>query len=296
MSERKRDQRLGRGLAALIGDLDNPADSAPALVPDRTLAVADVRANPLNPRRTFHEDDLADLAASIATHGVVQPIVVRRSGDKSYELIAGERRWRAAQRAGIDRIPAVVRDVDDREALEIAIVENVQRADLDAIEEAEGYRLLMDTHEYTQGDLSQVVGKSRSHVANTLRLLHLPKKVRAFVSDGLLTSGHARALVGREDAEPMAERIVRDDLSVRQVEELVRRPVDPPRKPPRSEDEGSSHDADRAALEKRLGEALGLRVALRTKGRGEGVRGSLKIDFRSLEQLDDVCERLLGSG
>ncbi len=216
-------KRLGRGLAALIGEIDRPAEERKVPISsERNVPIEFVTRNPRNPRRMFSEVDLEDLAQSIKEHGVVQPIVVRPAPGEPdrFELIAGERRWRASQRAGIDTIPVIIRDVDDRIALEIAIVENVQRADLNAVEEAMGYQQLIDNHDYTQNDLAQVIGKSRSHVANTLRLLKLPQRVQDFISDGALSAGHARSLITMEDPTALAERVVKEGLSVRQVEAL----------------------------------------------------------------------------
>ena len=305
----RQNQRLGRGLAALIGELDPPASaqqtpkSEPAIDVDRNVPIETIRPNPNNPRRSFAEEELDDLANSLRSHGVVQPVVVRSvppkaPGEPGYEIIAGERRWRAAQRAGLANVPIVVRQVDDREALELAIVENVQRSDLNAIEEADGYRQLIDAYAYTQNELSSVVGKSRSHVANTLRLLNLPFEVRALVVQGDLTSGHARALVSREDALPMARRIVSEGLSVRQTENLVKEPEtadangDVKSGTERRTRQDAAGQADRAALEKQLTEWLGMKVTVSMNGSGEAMRGQVKIAYRSLDQLDDICERL----
>jgi len=221
-------KRLGRGLAALIGEMDQPIETDAIAEKieekaDRLVEIDHIVPNPANPRRHFDDEMLADLTQSIARHGVVQPIVVRPSPTEAdrFELIAGERRWRASQRAGLTQVPVILRDVDDRVALEIAIVENVQRSDLNPVEEALGYQQLMDSYEYTQHALSEVIGKSRSHVANTLRLLKLPESVRQYVSNGQLTAGHARALITMDNAEMVAERIVRDGLSVRDAEALA---------------------------------------------------------------------------
>jgi len=228
------------------------------------------------------------LAASIREHGVVQPIVVRPHprGETTYELIAGERRWRAAQRAGLIQIPAIVRDVDDRTALELAIIENVQRADLNPIEEASGYQQLIEEHDYLQADLAQIIGKSRSHVANTLRLLKLPEQVQYLLKEGALSAGHARCLVTADDPSGLAQRIVDEGLSVRQVEALVARGEGKGSVP--SPKPAASKDADTRALENRLGEVLGLRVAIKYGARG----GDIRIAYKTLEQLDDLCRRL----
>lgn len=286
-------QRLGRGLAALIGDIEAaPSPQRPTITPrpDATVAIASVRANPNNPRREFDPTELDDLANSLRSHGLVQPIVVRSAPDgNGYEIIAGERRWRAAQLAEIDQVPVIVREVSDTEALEIAIVENVQRADLNPIDEAHGYRQLIERYDYSQQDLSRVIGKSRSHVANTVRLLKLPDAVQTMVSSGQLTSGHARALITSDNPLPIARRIVGEGLSVRATERLAATPRtdSPPKRSRDGEDEGSR--ADREALERTLSEALGLKVRLDVRG----AKGSVRIDYSSLEQLDEVCSRLL---
>ncbi len=292
-------KRLGRGLAALIGDMDQPVrveeTAAPAAqkpAADRFVPIELIGRNPANPRRDFDESDLDDLAASIRAHGVVQPVVVRaaRGGGNDYELIAGERRWRAAQRAGLTQLPVIVREVDDRTALELAIVENVQRADLNALEEAMGYQQLVDEHGYTQAELAEIIGKSRSHVANTLRLLKLPETVRTLVADGSLSAGHARTLVGAGDPLVLAQRIVRDGLSVRQAEQLAQQPAQA-NGASRSGGKGSAtaqKDADTLALEKLLGDATGLKVTIQHGDRG----GELRVKYSTLDQLDELCRRL----
>lgn len=290
MNEDLSRKRLGRGLAALIGDLDKPtslAEPAAALRADRTAPIEFVSPNPRNPRRTFAEDDLEDLTQSIREHGIVQPVVVRTMPDNRYEIIAGERRWRAAQRAGLTSVPIVIRDVSDRVALELAIIENVQRADLNAVEEAQGYQQLIDEHQYTQADLGQVIGKSRSHVANTLRLLKLPDHVRSMVTDGSLSAGHARTLVTALDPAGLARRIVDEGLSVRQAEALAQQPARV--ESGRTERSAAAEkDADTIALEKTLSDALGLKVSITHGQRG----GDIKIRYSSLEQLDTICHRL----
>jgi ParB family chromosome partitioning protein len=290
MNEDLSRKRLGRGLAALIGDLDKPAAPAElsgSALADRTAPIEFVSPNPRNPRRSFAEDDLEDLTQSIREHGIVQPVVVRTMPDGKYEIIAGERRWRAAQRAGLTAVPVVIRDVTDRVALELAIIENVQRADLNPVEEAQGYQLLIDEHQYTQADLGQVIGKSRSHVANTLRLLKLPDHVRTLVTDGSLSAGHARTLVTALDPAGLARRIVDEGLSVRQAEALAQQPVKPEQG--RTERHAPAEkDADTIALEKTLSDALGLKVSITHGQRG----GDIKIRYSSLEQLDTICHRL----
>lgn len=290
MNEDASRRRLGRGLAALIGDMDQPAGPAAAPIPaDRGLPIELISPNPRNPRRRFADEELADLSQSIREHGVVQPVVVRRAGTSGrYEIIAGERRWRAAQLAGMADIPAIIRDVSDREALELAIVENIQRADLNPVEEALGFQQLIEDHGYTQADLGQVIGKSRSHVANTLRLLKLPEDVRAMLVDGVLSAGHARALVTADDPVSLARRIVEGGLSVRQAETLAQEPArDPVRKATAVRPE---KDPDTVALEKLLSDVTGLAVAISHKQNG----GEVRIAYRTLEQLDDLCRRLKG--
>lgn len=281
-------RRLGRGLAALIGEIDKPAMPEKLAAPsDGQVPIEFVAPNPRNPRRNFGDADLADLAQSIREHGVVQPVVVRPSAqDGRYEIIAGERRWRAAQRAGLTQIPVIVRDVNDRTALELAIIENVQRTDLNPIEEALGYQQLIDEHNYTQADLGQVIGKSRSHVANTLRLLKLPDVIRDMLINGDLSAGHARALVSAADPAGLAKRIVEDGLSVRQAEALAQLPAESVREP--SSSAPRDKDADTLALEKLLSDVIGLKVAIAHRERG----GEVRIGYKTLEQLDDLCRRL----
>ncbi|GAB4361344.1 MAG: ParB/RepB/Spo0J family partition protein [Oricola sp.] len=286
-------KRLGRGLAALIGEMDQPVETAPkAAASDRILPIEFVVRNPNNPRREFSDAELDDLAASVREHGIIQPVVVREQAQRpgTYELIAGERRWRAAQRAGLAEIPVIIRNVDDKVALELAIIENVQRADLNPIEEAAGYQKLIDDYNYTQADLGDVIGKSRSHVANTLRLLKLPETVRSMVSHGELSAGHARTLVTAADPEALARRIVEEGLSVRQAEKLAQ--ANAPSTPARPSGRGTREkDADTLALEKLLTDQLGLRVEI-THGQNGG---ELKVRYKTLEQLDSLCHRLQGA-
>ncbi len=277
--------RLGRGLASLINErFDETGIDAEDR---RSLPLALLRTGRFNPRRSFPEEQLEELASSIRERGLVQPLVVRPiAGEtRAYEIVAGERRWRAAQLANLHEVPVVVRALSDHEAVEIAIIENVQREDLNAIEEGEGYRLLMDGHGYTQEDLAKVIGKSRSHLANTLRLLKLPDSVQELVRTGRLSAGHARALIGREDATALATRIVNLGLSVRQVEALTQEQSGKPK--PRK---NKIKDVDTKAAEAELSQALGLGVEIRP-GRGE--KGELRIRYTKLEQLDDVCSRLM---
>ena len=294
MNEDQSRRRLGRGLAALIGEMDKPAEKAaePKAMADGKVPIAFIAPNPRNPRRSFADADLADLAQSIREHGIVQPVVVRPTADaEHYEIIAGERRWRAAQRAGVTDVPVIIRDVDDRVALELAIIENVQRADLNPVEEANGYQQLIDEHNYTQADLAQVIGKSRSHVANTLRLLKLPTVIQDLLVDGTLSAGHARTLVTAEDPAGLAKRIVEEGLSVRQAEALAQ--AHEGREPAQQPQSKTGHaeqtkDADTIALEKLLTDATGLKVHVQHKAKG----GEVRIAYRTLEQLDELCRRL----
>ena len=257
---RRAKDKAGEGLASLIGDrIDDAGFGAEEDL--RRVPLTALKPGRFNPRRNFAEAQLEELAASIRERGLVQPLIVRPSTGDTYEIVAGERRWRAAQLANLHEVPVVVRALSDQEAVEIAIIENVQREDLNAIEEGEGYRLLMDGHGYTQEDLAKVIGKSRSHLANTLRLLKLPDSVQELVRTGPLSAGHARPLVGRGDAEGLAARAVNLGLSVRQVEALTRERTTKPKRQ-------KSKDADTKAAEAELSEALGLDVEIR-KGKGE---------------------------
>ena len=282
--------RLGRGLAALIGDMA-PID-APRLAEtpsggQKRLALDFIIANRANPRRDFDTDQLEELTNSIREKGVMQPLLVRPTEDPNmFEIIAGERRWRAAQRAGLHDVPVVIREVDDKESLELAIIENVQRVDLNALEEAQGYEQLIEQFSYTQQDLAQVIGKSRSHVANTLRLLKLPRDVREMVIGGQLTAGHARTLITAEDPSALAKHIVDEGLSVREAEQLSQQGGNAAKRSHAPEAEPK--DTDTIALEKRLSDALGLKVIIDHRSNG----GKLEIRYRTLEQLDSVITRL----
>jgi ParB family chromosome partitioning protein len=276
--------RLGRGLASLIGE---PAPGRPTLPPEgeqRLVFTSDLRPSPFNPRKDFREEELADLADSIRNKGLVQPIIVRPS-EGGYEIVAGERRWRAAQKAGLHTVPVIARELTDKEVLELAIIENVQRADLNAIEEATGYRDLIERFDYKQEQLSDIIGKSRSHVANTLRLLKLPEGVRVMVQDGTLTAGHARALVGREDAEALAKRIVAEGLNVRAVESLVQREESSEDRDTGSGRRVREKDADTRAFERELRDLLDLSVEIK---RGSGESGNLIIKYANFEQLEHI--------
>ena len=281
--------RLGRGLASLIGDAPVTQPRIPPEGEQRMVPIDQVRAGKLNPRKTFNEDDLTDLANSIREKGLVQPILVRPEpgASNSYEIVAGERRWRASQRAGLHTVPVIVRDLPDQEVLELAIIENVQRADLNPIEEAAGYQELIERYAYTQERLAEVIGKSRSHLANTLRLLKLPGTVQSMVSDGKISAGHARALVGRDDAEAIAQKIVESQLNVRDVEALVQAGTESVQTTRRVRDK----DADTKAFEKELADILGLKVEIR---RGSGESGVLQIKYGNFDQLDYIRLRLMG--
>lgn len=281
--------RLGRGLASLIGDAPQTSGDAPAAIAGQREAAIDLlRGSSFNPRRTFDDSQLAELAESIRAKGLVQPIVVRPDKKRAdgFEIVAGERRWRAAQKAGLHTVPVVIRDLDDKEALELAIIENVQRSDLNAIEEANGYRELIERFRYSQEQLSDIIGKSRSHVANTLRLLKLPAPVQVFLKKGKLSAGHARALVGRKDAEALAKQIIDDDLTVRAAESLVAK-ADGKSKGATSK--VRPKDADTLAFEKELSDVLGLKVEIK---RGSGESGNLIIKYGNFDQLDYIRMRL----
>lgn len=288
MSEDGSRRRLGRGLAALIGDVDTEAVVSERARSSRRVPTAFLRPNPRNPRRSFGEEDLADLTASVREKGIVQPILVRQvpAGSDSFEIIAGERRWRAAQRAGLHDVPVIINNVSDQEALELAIIENVQRSDLNPLEEALGYQQLIDEFAYSQTALADVIGKSRPHVANTLRLLKLPESVKAHLREGRLTAGHARALVNVDDPEAVAARIVEGGLTVRDAEALTQQEKEPKRGAAKPK---ADKDADTRALERLLSDTLGLLVTIDHRRDGSG---TLKIGYSTLEQLDAVCRLL----
>jgi ParB family chromosome partitioning protein len=286
---RRRPSGLGRGLSSLLGEAQREEPVAPGGVRSvgvQTVAVAAISPHPGQPRRHFDEDALNDLANSIATRGLIQPIIVRPH-DGGFQIVAGERRWRAAQRAQLHEIPVIVRDFDDAETLEIALVENIQREDLNAIEEAEGYRQLIERHGHTQEDVGKIVHKSRSHVANLLRLLDLPEFVRLSLVSGDFSMGHARAVATAPDPESLTRDIVAKGLSVRQAEARARRAKEPKEL---VLDKGHVVDPDLAALERQLGDMLGLKVQVAHKGQG----GTVTLHYSSLDQLDLVCQRLSG--
>ncbi|TCU16313.1 ParB/RepB/Spo0J family partition protein [Rhizobium sullae] len=284
-------RRLGRGLAALIGEMDQPVPvdgEKSGVSADRLIPIEFVSRNPRNPRRFFDDSELHDLASSIRQHGIVQPIVVRTTAANRYEIIAGERRWRAAQLAGLVEIPVIIRDVDDKTALEIAIVENVQRSDLNPLEEALGYEQLIAEYGYTQNDLGEIIGKSRSHVANSLRLLKLPEPVRDFLAAGSLSAGHARALVSTSDPTALARTIVSKGMSVRDAEKLAQNDIKAQSEPQRPSAPRDQKDSDTLALERTLSDTLGLDVTINHKSGG----GQIRIAYRSLEQLEEICRLL----
>jgi ParB family chromosome partitioning protein len=256
----------------------------------RTIPIDLVQRNPGQPRKHFDEGDLNDLANSIRSHGVLQPILVRPIADGKFEIVAGERRWRAAQRAGLHSIPAVVRELNEVEVVEIAIVENVQRTDLNPIEEAQGFQALIDRFGRTQQEIADAVGKSRPHIANMLRLLSLPEELQEMVRDGRLSSGHARAILTAPDPRGLAQKAISEGLNVREVERLAQIAKDEKHGPRASVVAAEAKSADTRALEQSLSNALGLEVAIAEKGAG----GEVKITYKSLEQLDDVIRRLRG--
>jgi ParB family chromosome partitioning protein len=284
--------RLGRGLAALIGDAGEENAALERARGPKKIPIEFLRPNPRNPRKTFDDTELEELADSIREKGIIQPIVARNVPGvaDAYEIIAGERRWRAAQRAGLHEIPILTVEADDRQALEIAIIENVQRADLNALEEALGYERLASEFGYSQGDLAKIIGKSRSHVANTLRLLNLPESVKELLAQGLFSAGHARALLAVGDPVSVAKRILDQGLTVRDVERIAQE--DSQRAPEIKSTDGikarKEKDADTRALEKTLSEALGLVVTIDHKGES----GEMRIRYKSLDQLDALCHRL----
>ncbi len=291
MTERPRRSALGRGLAALLNDdqPDAPGAAAPAEARGlRQVPVGHLHPGRLQPRRRFDAEALEALASSLRHQGVLQPLVVRPLPDRdgNFEIVAGERRWRAAQLAKLHDVPVIVKSLNDSEALEVALIENVQREDLNAIEEAEGYRKLLEQFGYTQEALASAVGKSRSHVANMLRLLGLPASVQDMVQDGRLTAGHARPLVGRHDAAVLAQQIIARGLSVREVETLTQTHRDKP--VVRGRAASAPRDPDTVALEHELSSLLGLKVTIDFDGKA----GRLIVHYKSLDQLDDVLLRL----
>ncbi|MEM7076959.1 MAG: ParB/RepB/Spo0J family partition protein [Pseudomonadota bacterium] len=298
MGEKKSKRGLGRGLSALMSDVAeaNPAQENTPKPSDRRVPIERIEPNPDQPRRAFDEASLQDLAASIREKGIIQPLIVRPNPRRSdgFEIVAGERRWRAAQIAQVHDIPVLIRDFDDTETLEIAIIENIQRADLNPVEEAAGYAQLMDKFGHTQEKLAVALGKSRSHIANSVRLLHLPEEVLAMLRDGRLSSGHARALITLDDPVSAAHEIVKNGLSVRQAELLAKKaaPGETGDRPARERPE--TKDADTRALENDLTASLGMSVRLRHKAGTAG--GTLTISYDSFDALDDLCRLLTTTG
>jgi len=290
MAEDSTRSRLGRGLAALIGEVAGESSSVERPRGQRRLPTDSLRPNARNPRRVFSNAELDELVASLRERGIIQPIIARpvRGTAEAYEIIAGERRWRAAQRAGLHEVPVVIIEASDAEALQIAIIENVQRADLNALEEAEGYRALMDEFGNSQEEIAKIIGKSRSHVANTLRLLKLPEMVKAYIQAGKLSAGHARMLISQPNAEELAEEIVARGLNVRQVEAMAREVGTKGHSNGRKSHQHVEKNANLVALEKRISDALGLVVSIDHHERG----GVLSIRYRNLDQLDEVLRRL----
>ena len=287
MAEEASRSRLGRGLASLIGDLGAEANDRART--QRRLPIELLKPKPNNPRRAFSESQLDELAQSIRDRGIIQPLVVRPASHDNYEIVAGERRWRAAQRAGLHDVPVVVVEVNDGEALQLAIIENIQRADLNPIEEANAYQRLADQFGYSQEEIAKTVGKSRPHVANTLRLLKLKKPIQELIETNKLDAGHARLLVGLDDQQQLAELIVARGYSVRQVEAMIRERAARTQSKPR---EPRSKDANSLAFERRLTDALGLQVTLNQHGDG----GVLHIRYSNLDQLDDIARKLERAG
>lgn len=283
---------LGRGLSALLGEVESAPAQAPgdASAGSREAPIELLKRNPDQPRRTFREEDLEDLSNSIREKGVLQPILVRPfpGVPGEFQIVAGERRWRAAQRAGLRSVPIMVRDLDDLAVLEIGIIENVQRADLNILEEALSYKVLMDKFERTQDAIAQTIGKSRSHVANTLRLLALPEQVQSYLVSGELSAGHARAIAAAADPVALARQIIDGGLSVRETEALARKTPTAPSAKNKGGRPPKVKDTDTQALEADLSSVLGLDVTIDHRGGA----GSLTISYATLEQLDDLCNRL----
>ena len=285
--------RLGRGLASLMGEVSEETPAGDASRKPRRAAIENLRANPRNPRRAFTDAELSELTDSIRERGIIQPIVVRpvRGATDTFEIIAGERRWRAAQRAGLHDVPVAIVEATDAQALEFAIIENVQRADLNAIEEASGYLALMEEFDHSQDDVAQIVGKSRSHVANMVRLLKLSEPVKQLVQSGQISAGHARQLLGQPNALEIAHDIIKRGLSVRQIELDMRKDERAQVRDIRNEAKGhtsGAKNADTKALERRMSDVLGLDVTVDHRGKG----GTLHIKYKDLDQLDGIIRKL----
>lgn len=295
MAVNKKSRGLGRGLSALMADVTEEntrqAESTGSGQADLFVSIERIFPNPDQPRRDFTPEQLDDLANSIREKGVIQPLIVRRRGADGYEIVAGERRWRASQMAQLHEVPVVVRDYDDTEVLEVAIIENIQRADLNPVEEAMGYRQLMDKFGHTQEQISGAMGKSRSHIANLMRLLNLPEEVRNLLKSGDLSAGHARALVTSDNASELARKVVKGGLSVRQTEKLVKKPSSLVEQT-KNKRPKTHKDADTVALEGDLSANLGMKVQVNHQSGGES--GKISIDYQTLDQLDELC-RILSS-
>lgn len=287
---------LGRGLSALMADVSEASAPVVQSGGEQFVPIESVIPNPNQPRKRFAKENLDDLAASIKEKGVIQPLIVRAHGDGTYEIVAGERRWRAAQIAQLHELPVLIRDFSDTEVLEVAIIENIQRADLNAIEEAEGYRQLMERFGHTQEKMAEALGKSRSHIANLLRLLNLPASVLEMVQEGQLSAGHARALIPAEDPLKLAQIIIQGGLSVRATEALVKKMQsggDDGKPNPSVPKSVTEKDADTKALENDLSASLGMKVGLLHKPGGE--TGQLTVNYKTLDELDELCRLLGGS-
>ncbi|WP_439153684.1 ParB/RepB/Spo0J family partition protein [Yoonia sp.] len=290
----KKSRGLGRGLSALMSDVavEDSSNTKPRR-PDMMVPVEQVRPNPDQPRRTFAEDTLQELAASVSEKGIIQPLIVRQApgNPDMFEIVAGERRWRAAQIAQLHEIPVLLREYNDTEVLEVAIIENIQRADLNPIDEAAGYRLLMDRFGHTQEQLAMALGKSRSHIANLMRLLGLPEEVQQYLVSGALSAGHARALIGNDRAATLAREAIQRKLSVRDVEKLVKKGPALKRRP--IPGTPVPKNADTIQIENELSATLGMKVTIDHKDGEDG--GKMTIGYRSLDQLDDLLRALSGN-
>lgn len=306
VAEKKKSKGLGRGLDALLGDAPSARRATPEperASPKRELPIEQLKPNADQPRRVFSADAIDELATSIADKGMLQPILVRPLGKDEFEIVAGERRWRAAQKAKLHKVPVIIRELTDEETAEIALIENVQRVDLNPVEEAAAYQRLADEYKRTQDQIAKAVGKSRSHIANIMRLLALPKKTLDTLQRGDISMGHARALLGSTTPDALCDAILKEGFSVRQTEALVRdserpetlgkKPTDEQKSSGKSSASGGSKDADTRALERDLSNILGLEVAIDHSKKGAG---SLTVNYLTLDQLDDLCRRLMGSG
>lgn len=288
--ERGQERGLGRGLSSLLGDDDEDYAALDRVRSAKDVPIEQLRPNKFQPRRYFNEQKGAELVDSVREKGILEPLLVRRIAGQpnNYEIIAGERRWRAAQKAQLLQVPVVIKDISDGEALELSLIENIQREDLTPLDEAEGYHRLIEDFAHTQDKVGRLVGKSRSHVANMLRLLTLPDSVKAFLSDGRLTAGHARALITAENPEKLALKIVDQGLNVRETETLTKKPGK------KSASPAAPKDTDTIALEHDISNALGLKVTIHHVSEQKG--GDVRIAYNTLEQLDDICQRLCGNG